>query len=1199
MRNSIVTSGANGMKHLGLKGAALTALAGSVMALGIAVPASAARTGLSKMAVQVPADTVQSCELIMKFHDDSRVRAHNGRLLSQSAADLAPIQALLDAYGATVQPHIAIPQATLLAVATKAKLYSGRTQPDMAGIIEVKVDNARMLLLADALNARPETEIVQVVGPTSNPQMPCVQTDFPPATPDYRAFQAYRISDGGVRLTEVRAPGFTDVDEDGTEGIYGEGVAIGDVEGCYLTDHEDLCFVTPEPGQTPTCVFGPDHGTAVLGVMGSIEDTDASEPNIGMGGLAPMADYYFFPSDSLQEGPRVAAAITSAAATLPAGSVLLIEVQRTVYPADPFGDPFNVPYVPAETSFAVWLATRQACDAGIIVVAAAGNGKQDLDGGAWIGDPGEEVFFQYYGFYLAWGDSGAIMIGAGTPDAQHDRLGFSTFGSRIDMQGWGTSVATLGYGDLRPIDGLADDRQYYTTDFGGTSSATPIVAGVAAILQGLQLEVDGESPYSSETMRELLKTTGVPAGAGWEGVDAPDWFEAPPFPDAYAAATAIISGGVGPQFGACCLDDNTCMEINVDLEANCWTTGGTYRGAGTVCSDYCGNAGEETLLSYGGAGDGVQIGTKLSLGVNGEYASVLAPDPFGASPMRIVYRKDAVTGWEIDGQILGNRSDTSVSLSIDDAGELRLGCGSLKTPNDDGDATGSAEIYRRTSNGQWVEEDTLFPTMGMPSGLFGMSLVLDGNVAFVGDCGWASDSDQGDIDLESGQQVHVFTRSPLQVWTETDVIENPGPEYFTSRFGEAIAVAGNVVVVGSPQADVPDDDLTDVGAVYLYELQGDNMAGFSLAPVDADADGAPDQLIASTIVPLGYWGEAVDAAVMADGTIRVAVGQPGVRYDDLREGSISVYDIDPDTFAVTGPTVLMPSTLGAANRFGTSVDLSSDGLAIAGGTDRGETEDGDVTGFCWAWHWLEVDGTTQWREMLRLQNRFPGNGDRVGASVAVGTTVGGGFEVLAGAPGASSGLQETGAILVWPADFIDCDVDGIHDPLSIAQGVVDDFFGPGGVPGPDGIPDTCNGLAAADRAFGDCNGDGIPDWFQDIVDENGNGRDDACDEPCFSQWSCPGDTRNSDGIVGREDLLTVLEHWGSAETDNVARRCDIWPGAGPATLDGDGRVDVLDLIVVIRSWGNCPNEVLSDDYCFTLDIDSNGSVDVIYPGWYE
>ena len=297
MRNSIVTSGATGLKHLGLQGAAFAALAGSAMAWGIAAPASAAQPGLSKMPVQIPWNNLQSCELIVKFRDDSRVRAHNGRLLSQSAADLAPIQALLDAYGATVQAHIAIPEADLLAVATKAKLRSGRTQPDMAGIIEVKVDDARMLLLANALNTRPEVEIVQVVGPTSNPQMPCVQTDFPPATPDYREFQGYRGSAaaGGVRLTEVRAPSFIDVDEDGTEGIFGEGVAIGDVEGCYLTDHEDLCFVTPEPGQTPTCFFGPDHGTAVLGVMGAIEDTDASELNIGMGGLAPHGGLLLLP----------------------------------------------------------------------------------------------------------------------------------------------------------------------------------------------------------------------------------------------------------------------------------------------------------------------------------------------------------------------------------------------------------------------------------------------------------------------------------------------------------------------------------------------------------------------------------------------------------------------------------------------------------------------------------------------------------------------------------------------------------------------------------------------------------------------------------------------------------------------------------------------------------------------------------------
>jgi hypothetical protein len=769
------------------------------------------------------------------------------------------------------------------------------------------------------------------------------------------------------------------------------------------------------------------------------------------------------------------------------------------------------------------------------------------------------------------------------------------------MQGWGESVATLGYGDLRPIDGLADDRQFYTLIFSGTSSATPIVSGVAAMLQGLQLEVDDEAPFSSEQMRDLLKTTGQNAGAGWEGVDAPDWFEAPPFPDAYEAASAVINGGVGPQYGACCLNDNTCMEIHTALEANCWLTGGTYRGDGTICSDYCGNKGESERLTFAGAGASDEIGTEVSLGVNGEYAVALAPAraAFPPSPMRVVYRKNIITGWQIDGQLPGTLSDASVSLSIDATGANRMGVGSMKSVNTEGDPTGTADIYLRRDNGVWEFEESLFPAMGLTSGLFGISVELDGDIAIVGDCGWASENAPGNIDLESGQQVHVFTRNPLNVWSETSMVQNPGPEFFTSRFGEAVAIAGNIVIVGAPQTDVPGDDLVDVGAVYLYQLQGDNMAGYTLSAIDTDADGQPDELLPSTSMPLGYWGEAIDAAEMADGTIRVAVGHPGIQIDAFREGTISVYDIDPVTFAVTGPTTLMPTTLGAADRFGTSVDLSPDGLALAGGTDRGVTEEGDATGFCWAWHWLEVDGVTQWRELLRLQNRFPGNGDQVGAAVAIGVTIGGGTEVLAGAPGAVGDLEPSGAVLVWAADFVDCDIDGVHDPLAIAKGLVDDMFGPGGVPGPDGIPDSCNGLAAADRSFGDCNEDGIPDWFQDIVDLNGNGRDDACDNPCFSQWSCPGDTRHADGNVNRDDLLAVLEHWGSAETDSLARRCDIWPSAGVTQLDGDGRVDVLDLISVIRSWGGCDTDAMPDDYCFTLDLDSDGMVDVVYPGWYK
>ena len=50
---------------------------------------------------------------------------------------------------------------------------------------------------------------------------------------------------------------------------------------------------------------------------------------------------------------------------------------------------------------------------------------------------------------------------------------FSNYGSRVDLSGWGFDVVTTGYGDLQS--GHRDE--WYTEIFGGTSGATPIVAG--------------------------------------------------------------------------------------------------------------------------------------------------------------------------------------------------------------------------------------------------------------------------------------------------------------------------------------------------------------------------------------------------------------------------------------------------------------------------------------------------------------------------------------------------------------------------------------------------------------------------------------------------------------------------------------------------------------------------------------------------
>src|SRR5262249_9788145 len=109
-----------------------------------------------------------------------------------------------------------------------------------------------------------------------------------------------------------------------------------------------------------------------------------------------------------------------------------------------------------------------------------------------------------------------IMIGAGGPprDGFNDRekLDFSNYGSRVDVQGWGRMVATLDYGDLQSCEAEDDDWRYtdrhYTNQFSRTSSASPVVAGAAVLLQGVAKQRG--NVLTPLALRKILVDTGTP-----------------------------------------------------------------------------------------------------------------------------------------------------------------------------------------------------------------------------------------------------------------------------------------------------------------------------------------------------------------------------------------------------------------------------------------------------------------------------------------------------------------------------------------------------------------------------------------------------------------------------------------------------------------------------------------------------------------
>jgi serine protease len=304
-----------------------------------------------------------------------------------------------------------------------------------------------------------------------------VETDYVQETPDFESQQNYlKPSPTGVgAIAAWEIPGGT-----------GKNVKVIDIETCFEDRHED--FETPfYVGANPRHCDSTDHGTAVWGEVAAKRDGKgvtgiAHESQFGIygfieGDLADVDDQY---TRSINQ------AIQGATENLDAGDVIIIEQQMV--------GPDLKKYTAVEFWPHIFDQLKAATKKGIHCVQAAGNGNSNFDEAAYEG-----------AFDLKKRDSGCIMVGAVGP-ADKERLSFSNYGSRVDVSGYGRGVVTTGYGDLF---NQAPERKY-TARFSGTSSATPIVSGVVAVVSSIAKE--HRKNISPKNMREMLRKTGVPQG---------------------------------------------------------------------------------------------------------------------------------------------------------------------------------------------------------------------------------------------------------------------------------------------------------------------------------------------------------------------------------------------------------------------------------------------------------------------------------------------------------------------------------------------------------------------------------------------------------------------------------------------------------------------------------------------------------------
>ena len=447
--------------------------------------------------------------LVVKFEDAAQVRPRSNSLESLTQWDLGATLALAQSAGGQFQQLLSAQTCDGLdGLILQAEQLSGRAQPDLAGLMRFVPGQAmtmnQMIALGNDLLALDEVEFAVIAN--HDPGLP----PSPPPTPDYTPLQApFFGPDPGGEFAYANSE----------EDLRGEGMILAELSPAFNRDHEDLPEIFVEPGfDNFPLYFLPlgdihndptnqgrwnrfvDHGTSSLGI------NLAQDNGYGMTGAAPNAFGRFYPShtwNSLiediesREYEAFCNALEQVADAGP-GHVLYLELQA------------NVPHLlPREIDVTVWMLTRLGTDAGVIIVSPAGNGNQDLDspGPPW-GDQGQGLYQQW----RDWGDSGAILVGAGTSDTNHNRASFSNYGSRVNAQGWGFVVHTLG-GDNEE-EGLSigtDPDRRYTGVFGGTSAATPMVAA-AALLTQQYVKSQAEPALSPADMRYLLIHTGIPQG---------------------------------------------------------------------------------------------------------------------------------------------------------------------------------------------------------------------------------------------------------------------------------------------------------------------------------------------------------------------------------------------------------------------------------------------------------------------------------------------------------------------------------------------------------------------------------------------------------------------------------------------------------------------------------------------------------------
>ena len=220
--------------------------------------------------------------------------------------------------------------------------------------------------------------------------------------------------------------------------------------------------------------------------------------------------------------------------------------------------------------------------------------------------------------------------------------------------------------------------------------------------------------------------------------------------------------------------------------------------------------------------------------------------------------------------------------------------------NENGTNAGAAYIFKKETDGNWVETKKLMASDAEAQDAFGISVSITANTAVVG-------SFYDDDVIENSGAVYVFDNTINGNWTEVAKLKASDPKTYVG-YGVSVDHTETDIIVGSASIN---SNSTETGTAYIYKKANDG-SWISVEKLTPEDGMAKDKF-------------GIDVAIYGD---RIACGISGDDENGSSAGAVQLFYRSHTGEWIGYEKLLACGTYGEYAAFGNSISLTNNSIAV-------------------------------------------------------------------------------------------------------------------------------------------------------------------------------------------------------------------------------------------------------------------------------